>query len=550
MANGARAAAVEDLDAGTLERRRLLVRWAAFGLALVSVLAFGLRHASTVSALLRREIDLLGHPIYVPLHEVSDAELARIDLDAVHRTLLPRCVVALGRADTPAGRRRAEYAFRALRDALAPDPNLVDLWRELHLLAAIDPVRHARRIDYLLWAHNHYLESRGQPFRVEATLHLRGERPRLVTRSYRVLDDTHDAAGHRARYLRRIDRVGLVEPWLGHTTREEDGAMLVADRILHFATRHLWPALAPALDARRPARERGPLPGMRAEARAALPPALFAILEETAEDQQALLEASASIESRHGCGSRFRVFDLPYRGLSRRSYAMLALAIEQSRGSRCPDVTLAEAAQIVGASERLAQTPRLEEALEALASFAARAVAAHEVRHVADGPSRALACPGCAQGTPALVRAELSAYLASFATEGVGHTAALVACANPERERGVDAHAIRLAVEAVMPGGCEAPLPDDLVVRARRAEARYFGPRAAVALAPSFPAPAELLTRRRVVVPMDFSWLVEDDATGEVPGDVSTEATTPQAAVDELMVTPIDLSASQAPSTP
>ncbi|GAB4204010.1 MAG: hypothetical protein OHK0013_18590 [Sandaracinaceae bacterium] len=541
MARGGRAAAVEELDAGTLERRRLLVRGLSVVLALATVLGLGLRHASTVSALLRREIDLTGRPIYVPLHAVSEAQLARIDFDDVHRRLLPRFVLALGRAETPAGRRRAEYAFRALREALAPDPNLVELWGELHLLASLDPVRHARRIDYLLWAHNHYLESRGQPYRVEATLHLRGERPRLVTRSYRVLDDASDGAGHRARYLRRIDRVGLVEPWLGHTTREEDGAMLVADRILHFATRHVWPALAPALDERRPARERGSLPGMRAEVRAALSPELFAVLEETAEDQQALLEASASIESRHACGSRFRVFDLPYRGLSRRSHAMLALAIEQSRGSRCPDVTLAEAAQIVGASERLAHTPRLEEALEALASFTARAVAAHEVRHVADGPSRTLACPGCPPGTPALVRAELSAYLASFATEGVGHTAVLIACANPERERGVDAHAIRLAVEATLPDGCEGTAPEDLLARARRAETRYFGDRARVSLAASFPAPAELLTRRRATVPMDFSWLVEDPASGASP-DVPTPQDEAQAWMDDLTVTPIEAS--------
>lgn len=497
-------------DAGTLERRRLLRRWGLVATAIFTLTFGGVRHASAVSSFLRREIDLFGNPIYVPLHPVEPEQAARIDWDEVHRVVLPEYVVALGRADTPAGHRRVEYAFRRLRDALEPDPNFVELWRELHLLAMVDPVRNARRIDYLLWAHNHRLESLGQGYRLEATLYLRGERPRLATRSYQVLEDARDAEGHRARYLHRIDRLAFVEPWLGHTTREADGAMLVADRILHFATRHLWPALTPALEQRRPARERGPLAGMRAEARAAIPPELFAILEETSEDQQALLEAAASIEARHECGSRFRVFDLPYRGLSRRSYAMLALAIEQSRGSACPDVTLSEAAQIVGASERLAQTPRLEEALETLTAFAARAIAAHEVRHVADGPSRELRCPGCDPGTPSLVRAELSAYLASFGTEGVGFTAALVACANPEREVGIDAHAIRLAVESTMPGGCEASLPEDLYARARAAEAGYFGPRGAVRLAATFPAPAEMLVRRRAVVPMDFSWLVED----------------------------------------
>jgi hypothetical protein len=514
---------IDELDAGAFERRRMLRRWGLILAALVTVTFGGVRHASAVGSFLRREIDLFGNPIYVPLHRVSREAIATIDFDAVHRQILPEYVVAIGRADTPAGHRRAEYAFRRLRDALEADPNLVELWRELHLLATIDPIRHARRIDYLLWAHNRRLEMLDQPYRIEATLYMRSDRPRLATRSYRVLEEAQTVEGHRARYLDRIDGLSFVEPWLGHTTREEDGAMLVADRILHFATRHLWPALVPALDERRPEIERGPLPGMREEAQRAIDPALFAILAETAEDQQALLEAAASIEARHACGSEFRVYDLPYRGLSRRSYAMLALAIEQSRGSRCPDVTLVEAAQIVGASERLAETPRLEEALEAVAAFAARAIASHEVRHVADGPSRELRCPGCAPGTPALVRAELSAYLASFADGGVGHTAALVACSNPERERGADAHAIRLAIEASMPGGCAVPSPQ-LYAHAHEAERRYFGARDRAALPTAFPAAAEILVRRRAVVPRDLSWLV-DDMEPEAPSSATATTT-------------------------
>jgi len=520
-------------DAGTLERRRLLRRGLLIVMAFTTLTFGGVGMASAAASCLRREYDLFAIPLYVPLHAVRPEDEACIDWDEVHRVVLPEYVVALGRADTPAGHRRVEYAFRRLRDALAPDPNFVDLWRELHLLAMVDPVRNALRIDYLLWAHNHRLETLGRPYRLEATLYLRGERPRLATRSYEVLEDTTSEAGHRARYLHRIDRLAFVEPWLGHTTREADGAMLVADRILHLGRRDLWPARAPGFEERRPARERGPIAGMREEARAAIEPELFAILEETSEDQQALLEAASSIEARHECGSRFRVFDLPYRGLSRRSYAMLALAIEQSRGSGCPDVTLSEAAQIVGASERLAQTPRLEEALETLTAFAARAVAAHEIRHVADGPSRELRCPGCEPATPSLVRAELSAYLASFGTEGVGYTAALVACANPERELGVDAHAIRLAVEAALPAGCEGAAPSDLYARAGAAEQRYFGAREQARLAQAFPAAAEMLVRRRTVTPMDFSWLVEevDEGTASEPHASGSE----RAALDDEM---------------
>jgi hypothetical protein len=116
---------------------------------------------------------------------------------------------------------------------------------------------------------------------------------------------------------------------------------------------------------------------------------------------------------------------------------------------------------------------------------------------------------------PTMARAELSAYLASFGVEGVGGTAALIACSNPQTERGVDAQAIRLAIEASLPNGCEGAYPEDFHARARAAEARYFGTRTVALLPANFPAAPRLLARREAVAPVDLSWLVEDD----VPSD-------------------------------
>ncbi len=495
-------------DAVALERRRLLARLASVGLALFAV-TFGVtHHASAIGSLLRREMDVFGEPIYVPPHPSSRAALASIDFERVHSRLLPAFVVALAHADTANGRARAEFAFRELRASLSPDENLVELWREIGLLARIGLERNARRIDYLLWAYDHYLDSLGIPYRVEATMFLLGDRPRLAVRCYLVLSDARAERGERVRYVQRVDGFGDHEPWLGRTAREEDGAVVLAERVLHFATRHIWPGLHPALDARRPADERGSLAAVRAEASRAIDPELLAILVETAEDQQALLETAASIEARHACGSTFEVYDIPYRGLSARSYRMLELAVERGRDSACPDVTLAEAAQIVGAAERLAATPRLEDALEALAAFTARAVAAHELRHVADGPSAELDCAGFEDASP-LVRAEASAYLASFADPSVGHTARLVACSNPEREQGIDAAAIRLALRDAAPEGCAAPA-EDLHARARAALTRRFGARAAVLVPEGFPENPRFLVRRAPVV-ADTSWLVDDE---------------------------------------
>ena len=150
----------------------------------------------------------------------------------------------------------------------------------------------------------------------------------------------------------------------------------------------------------------------------------------------------------------------------------------------------------MGASERLRASAALPAALEELTALVGRAVAAHEVRHVADGARADVPCPGCREGTPSLVRAELSAYLAGFATPGVGYVAALQACSHP-REVGLHAVAIEEATSAVIDGGCEQAAPDDLYARARAAEARYFGERPQIGAPRGFPRQLAVLAGAR-----------------------------------------------------
>ncbi|MFO0686980.1 MAG: hypothetical protein U0234_33255 [Sandaracinus sp.] len=452
-------------------------------------------------ALLRHEIDLSGDPIFEPRHAIDCDALARIDFALVHAHLVPEWLDAQAAADTPAGRRRAEYAYRALLEELEPDPNLSGLWREIHDRVAADPIASARRLEYLLWAHDAYMDRIGQPYRLEAGAFVQDGRGRMLARSYRAVVDLATPRGERVRVLRRLDRAPLVETWLGRTDREEEGAFVVVDRVLHFAIRHVWPALNAALDERLPERERGLAAGVRREVRAGLDDYAWSILSETAEDEQALLEAAASIESRHACGSRFGVFGIPYRGLSAHSRAMLRLALVASQGTECPDVTIDEATQLVAASERLRAQPDLELALEELVALVSRSVAAHELRHVADGPSAELECPGCEPDMTPLARAELSGYLAAFATPGLGYLAALGACSAPlprdaaRTRRWPDAVAIDAATRAALGSACEGPAPADLYARARRAERRYFGERVAVAPPASMPRSIEAVRR-------------------------------------------------------
>lgn len=505
MRAGARDPGPEPTDELAAEIEREIAAWRAGpraglhrALAIVSLLgAFAAllgSRAEWLEALARGEIDLRGNPCFEPTHPIEHAALARIDFDQVHAHGIPDWVTLLGRARGAADRRRAEAAWRGLRAMLEPDANLAAIWDELHEHMTVDPLGRARRIDWLLWAHDQYLDRVGQPYRIEASMYVRGRRAIVSMLTYRVLADLRDARGARVRVVRRVDRTRVLESWLGHSARDEDGAIVVADRVLHFAVRHVWPALHPALDGRRPSAERGVLEGVREEAEDALSPEHFALLQETAEDEQALIEVAESIRARHACGSRFDVFELPYDGLSIASHRALRRALWASRWSRCPDVTLDEAARMVGASERLRAAEGLDPALEALAAWVARGVAAHELRHLADGPADALACEGCVEGTPALARSELSAYLATFATPGVGYLAALQACAMPQH---TDAHALAIAIatEAAIPGGCRGEAGLGLYARAEAAERNYFGARSSWGVPAEFPDTIAILPR-------------------------------------------------------
>lgn len=487
----------EDEPDPTVDRRRTLRRWAlitALGCVLVPLWA---AHGDRVRAYVRGEADLGGEPRFVPPHPVDREALAEIDFDRVHRELVPAWSIAVGRANASESstwrRHMADQAFGRLAEAVARDPNVLLLLDHSHRALRGDPIEGAARVDYWLWAYNHYLDENDIPWRLEASLSLTEDgRAIFRTMTYEVLADARTSRGHRVRFLRRADRTSLVEGWLGHTTRTEEGAMVLMAQVLHFAVRHVWPGLHAGLDARRPLAERPWLEGLREEVRGALDRRTWELLAETAEDQQALIEVAASIEARHACGSTLEVYDLPYNGLNARSRMAIAWALERSATQAyCPEITLDEATALIGASERLGDTPGLEDAVERLAMIVARAVAAHELRHVADGPSPD--CPGCEEETSALARAEMSAYLSSYATRGVGYIALLQACATP-RGNGAHGGAREAVLTALLPRGCEGP-PIDLYEEARALEARLFGEREELALPEDLPERVALLPR-------------------------------------------------------
>lgn len=369
----------EDGDAQPRMLRTAWIRDLAWGLltagALIGAGYVIVTRQDHIDSFLRGEIDLGGETVFDP-EPPDPSALARIDFERVHGRLIPEAVASLS-AQGPGGRRRAQYAWRDLVEEVAPDPTLGAIWRELHLLMWVAPLREHRRIDYLLWAHNEYLDRAGIPYRIDASLHLRGGRARYTALGYRVLADLRGGgeAGDervgagRVRVIGRVDTSDVVEGWLGYTTPDDRGGLVIADRVMHFAVRHVWPSLHPALEERRPLLERPFVPYVREEARAALAPEHFAVLEETAEDQQALIDVAASIGARHGCGSRFEVFDLPYKGLSVRSLQLLSFAVRtpavgaraptsRSRRPRCSSEPRSACARTKGSTPRSRRSPR------------------------------------------------------------------------------------------------------------------------------------------------------------------------------------------------
>ncbi len=455
-----------------------------------------------VRAYVRGEIDLEGEPRYEPRYEVDRRALEQIDFAAVHARRIPAWSLALSRATSPGRRRFADHVFEELAAEVAPDPNRAALLESSHRALREDPVAHARELDYLLWAYNHYLDENDVPWRIEASLALGRERPIFRTMSYEVLADVTSREGHRLRLMRRADRTTTTERWLGHTQEGEEGALVVMQRVLHFTVRHVWPAMHPALDERRPAAECSWLPFVREEVRAALPDASYQLLSETAVDQQAMIEVAQAVEDRHACGSTFSIAGLPYNGMSRGDRATLERALAYgAMNPDCPSITVDEAARLVGAAERLARTEGLEDAIERLAMIVARSVATHELQHVADGEEPA--CPGCPKWLVGLARAEVSAYLSAFASEELGYLALFQTCATP-RGRGLHGAALTSLLREVLPYGCEGPPLYGLQSFATRLERELFGKRARVEL-PELPERVTLLPRRarRVRPPPD-----------------------------------------------
>ena len=98
----------------------------------------------------------------------------------------------------------------------------------------------------MCWAWNQYTDRHQAPWRIRCIQYRIQDDTWFYINTYQVVADVIvdiENQGHRVRLLRRMDRNGARENYLGHTGTEIEGALLVLDRIRDFALDDLWPLL-------------------------------------------------------------------------------------------------------------------------------------------------------------------------------------------------------------------------------------------------------------------------------------------------------------------
>lgn len=420
-------------------------------------------------------------------------------LERVHAELLPGWVISASnkRDDTP-------EKFSALTDALAEDANAKSIIEDLGNLTADADTLTDRGDEILdtvkLW--NRYMDKAGQPWWVDGNIFIGPGNTFFYVKTYKILGDFEvEVAGgdkkYRTRMATRVDRTNIVESFLGHASPHQDGAIILTDRLYDVSLREVWPILGEESSELMTAREKLFAPKVREEARRHLPEDTLAILAKHASTRAELEATLRAIRERRSCGSTFSIMDLPWDGMPQDQIDLLYRYAERDRYADCPSIKEEEVKIIIAASEALADEDDLKKAAEALVAHVARAVTVHEARHVADHHranafEEPLPCQTCdTYRLSRSARAELSAYLATFASDEVAYTGLYQACGLDLSRGTPHARALRVILP-MLEVDCEENLPDNLQERAQKLEAEFFGRSDKITLPEAYPASLEL----------------------------------------------------------
>ncbi len=499
---------IDDLEASlyAAARRRTLIARALVALVMLGVLA-------TLAFVFKRPLRRALFGLQTSMRagpELTDDQAALADVHSEHLPMWSIAQSRIGAGGEPA-RERADDAFATLSASLDGFPAAAQLMADLRE-DTLDPTLLAERNDAItstVTAWNQLMSSLGRPWWIDGTVLIhRGDPAQNIfyIKTYRVLGDTSltvDGAPYRTRLVARADHTNVVESMLGHASPHQDGAIILADRLYDFANRDLWPLLDPALDAQRQPLHAAFAPKARAELLALLSEDAAAKLTATAAARFALVEAVHAVGERAKCGSTFRIYDLPWDGISEDYYEPFRNYARDDVGKPCPSITKEEAEAIISSSEALKDSGiGLRDAVGELVAIAARKVSVHEARHSADHATAnafdtPLPCEPCGEHMSRSARAELSAYAATFAHPGTAYVALLQAC-SLDRDRGTPhARALRTLLPRLSDDdACTTP-PENLSERSRDAELYFFGRAHAIAHPADFPTRLELYERRK-----------------------------------------------------
>lgn len=424
---------------------------------------------------------------------IDSRVLSSIDMAEVHGKLLPAWIISLQHSPHSIGHRDAESAFSALRNEAGKDPNLGTLLDQLHERLMDGTYDFRGEIHALVAGWNDYLARGGVPFRLEHHVEKTVSGPALRVRCYRVIADVPVSVGQTRQpvlLLARQDQTNLVEAFLGQTSTDRKTALVVTDRIAEYAIDRLWPLFEPRDDAS----ETELVAKVRDEARTALERPVVDVLARTYSVHRALESDLSNLAQRRGCGAGVLIERVPWDGLSERALAMVNRVARKNDRRHCPRVTLTDADRINTISRQLRENAELEQALGALVGWLAKAVVAHEARHLSDDTSSSEVgktglCRGCPDSFDFKVRAEISAYLGSFASDGVGYVALLQACGVETDRRESHSAALEFLLSKLLVNGCTGPIPDDFYARAAAVGFQLFGRNVSVELPDRFAAP-------------------------------------------------------------
>lgn len=426
-----------------------------------------------------------------PAYPLDAVVLSTIDMARVHGQLLPTWIMSLQHHPYSIGRLDAERAFRSLHDEAGKDPNLGFLLNQLHEQLMAGTFDFYGELQALFKGWNDYLAQAGVPFRLEHHVERTQRGPVVHVRSYRIVAEVpvfDQLSNRRVLLLTRQDRTNLVEAFLGQTSAERGTALVITDRVAEYAIEQLWPLFAPHDSTREPEL----VDRVRSEAAQALGEPVAEILARTYAVHHTLKTAVSSLANRRGCGSGVVIERVPWDGLSDRTLAMVHRVARKNETRGCTRLTPRDAERVDTISQELRGHPELEMALGTLAGWLTRAVATHESRHLADNESlpedRTKApCRDCPAWFDYTTRAEVAAYLASFASVGIGYVALFQACGNDVDRRGAHSTALEYILPKLLTSGCEGPIPHDLYTRAATLRALLTGRSEAVELPASLP---------------------------------------------------------------